>query len=307
MKTLTRVVIPSLLSISLIAGASNLEQEVEYNSPKPVPDVTLDLVQEVFGMNLDNASGMKKILLLAIGMDHTTLGSPNVNQNVGIPFIVDRGPNYWVSKLINKEYDIDVLVNNALLLLFSKENIHGAEKAAMQLLSKAADMGYWPADYYMADYNITNKLAKDFDDISTVTTSIVDPELKKIAADTMAKFNNCAQMGFAPCQYRVGFWLTSSENGLKDGIEVLKSAIKTTLADKRYQGILNGSLIKAAKEIVMKGDFVGMDDDMRKDYFYLMNDQIKLIEQSRGMPSDIYAASKDTLQPVLDYIGKNTN
>ena len=285
MNSRVKICIPALLSFSLVVGATDIESAVNQDPPKIAPEVTLDRVQEIFGFNLDTAEGMKKILLLAIGMDHTTPGSPNHDQDIGIPYIIDRGPGYWVSKLTSKEYEVDVLVNNALLLLFSKAEIPGADEAAMHLLSKASDKGYWPADYYVADYNITHKLARDFDDVSTVTTTIVDSDLKKLASDTMAKFNNCSQMGFAPCQYRVGFWLTSTEPGLKDGIHVLKNAIKTTLADKRYQGIMNGSVIEAAKEIVMKGDFAGLDDVVRKEYFKLMNDQIILLEKSKNIPA----------------------
>lgn len=291
-----------LFSLALTAGAANSEVAVEYDEVKVAPEVTLDVVQEIFGFNLENAEGIKKVFLLAVGMDHTTPSSPHVDQEIGIPYIVDKGPSYWVSRLKDEQLELEVIVNNALLLLFTKEDIPGAEKAATKLLSRASDMGYWPADYYVADYNIANYLSRDIAELTSTGAGISDPRLKNMAAETKAMFSSCAELGFAPCQYRLGFWMTSAENTMQDGMEVLMRAIKTTLADKRYQGILNGSVIEAAKEVVMKGDLVGIDRIVRQEYLTLMQDQIRLLQRGRGMTADVANASKDLLDPMLDFI-----
>ena len=302
MRFLNKYVGSALFSLSLTVAASGQEAAIEYEQTKVAPEVTLDVVQDIFGFHLDNADGLKKIFLLAVGMDHTTPGSPHANQDIGIPYIVDRGPSYWVSRLNDKQYDLEVIVNNALLLLFTKEDIPGGEVAATQLLSKASDMGYWPADYYIADYNIGNYLSRDVSELVSETTGIQDPKLKQIAADTMSKFNRCAEIGFAPCQYRLGFWLTSAENSMKEGLDILMHAIKTTLADKRYQGALNGSVIEAAKEVVMKGDLVGIDRIVRKEYLTLMQDQIRLLQRGEGMTADAADAAEKFVEPIMEFL-----
>jgi hypothetical protein len=302
MNMLSKLVGSALLTVSFAAGAADLETALDYTETKVAPEITLDVVQEIFGFNLDNAQGIEKIFLLAVGMDHTTPGSPHADQEIGIPYIVDRGPAYWVSRLQDKQYELEVLVNNALLLMFTKEEIPGGDKAAAGLLRKASEMGYWPADYYVADYNIANYLARDVTELATVTNGIQDPDLQRLASETMAKFNSCAELGFAPCQYRLGFWLTSAENTMKDGLEVLMHAIKTTLADKRYQGILNGSVIEAAKEVVMKGDLAGIDSIVRQEYLTLMQDQIKLLQRGKGMTADAAAATEQFIEPIMEFL-----
>lgn len=294
-----------IFSIALSASAANSEIAVEYDEVKAAPEVTLDVVQEIFGFNLENAEGINKVFLLAVGMDHTTPSSPHFDQEIGIPYIVDKGPAYWVSRLKDEQIELDVIVNNALLLLFTKEDIPGAEKAATKLLSSASDMGYWPADYYVADYNIANYLSRDITELTSKGVGIQDPRLKNMAAETKAMFSRCAELGFAPCQYRLGFWMTSSESTMKDGMDVLMRAIKTTLADKRYQGILNGSVIEAAKEVVMKGDLVGIDRIVRQEYLTLLQDQIRLLQRDKGMTTDAANSAERYVEPIMDYLRTN--
>lgn len=251
---------------------------ISYESIKAFPEVTFDKVQEVFGFNLDNAKGIKQILLLAIGMDHTTPGSPHMDQNVGIPFIVDTGPHYWINRFASGERKIDVLVNNALILLFGKDNNLEADLGARKLLQAASNLGYWPADFYIAEDNITTKLSADFSLAGDNGNFIADSNLRALATETMDKLSNCAEMGFAPCQYRLGFWLSSSPEGLKGGMEALKEAIKTTLGDTRYQGVMDTSLILAAREIVMKGDYAGIDSIVREEYLNLLKEHIASLQ-----------------------------
>lgn len=305
MRTLKTALGAVLLSMASVSFASTMEVPIDYGHTKVAPDVTLDVVQDIFGFNLDNAQGIEKVFLLAVGMDHTTPNSPHADQEIGIPYIVDKGPKYWVSRLQEGHYDLEVIVNNALLLMFTKEEIPGGKEAASKLLGKASEMGYWPADYYVADYNIANYLARDVTELATATNGIQDPDLKRLASETMAKFNSCAELGFAPCQYRLGFWLTSAENTMKDGLEILMHAIKTTLADKRYQGILNGSVIEAAKEVVMKGDLAGIDKIVRQEYLTLMQDQIKLLQRGEGMTADAAAATEQLIEPIMEFLKTN--
>ncbi|MEH6814697.1 MAG: hypothetical protein V7677_19355, partial [Motiliproteus sp.] len=217
------------LAFSAALAAPALAQAVT------APEVTYDRVQEIFGLNLETDESSKKLLLLAVGMDHTSPDSPFANQRIGIPFIVEAGPGYWVSRLKSGERKVEVLVNNALLLMFTDKEIPRKQEVARKLLEVAAESGYWPADFYIADFNLETKLSKDLQKTDYVRLPLRDNEqLRGVAEDTMARLNRCAEIGFAPCKYRIGFWLLGSEQTMPDGINVLKSAITTSIADRRY-------------------------------------------------------------------------
>lgn len=254
----------------------NEEQNSISNSVvlKPAPEVTLDVVQEIFGHNLDTQDATLKTLLLAIGMDHTTNGSPNAKSNIGIPYIVDAGPKYWVTRLIKKDYEVEVLVNNALLLLFSKEELPNAQQAADDLMLAASDKGYWPASYYIAERNLKQFLSKDLSKEATSFVEVSTEKLYAIGTDTMRRYNECAEIGFAPCQYRIGFWLANSEKSLTDGLNVLREAINTTINDTRYSGMLDGGIIRASEMIVFKGEEAGLDYVVREQYTKLIQAQL---------------------------------
>lgn len=241
-----------LSALSLSFFSSIAASESNRPAEKPFPEVTFDKVQEVFGHNLDTDDTVLKTLLLAIGMDHTSAESPHANERIGIPYIVHNGPGYWVARIKSGETKLEVLVNNALLMLFTEEAIPGAQKTAFALMKSAADKGYWPADYYVAESNLSKHLTVDYTEGSS-SVRVMDEKLMAIAKDTMTRFNRCADMGFAPCQYRIGFWLSNSTKTLKDGLDVLRTAIHTSSNDTRYQGVLDGALIMAAKKIVFKG------------------------------------------------------
>jgi len=267
---------------------SDVEQSVIDNSVsrKFSPEVTLDIVQEIFGHNLDTNDATLRTLLLAIGMDHTTNESPNFKSSIGIPFIVDRGPGYWVERLNSGDHETEVLVNNALLLLFTKEEIAKAKETAFQLMEAAADRGYWPASFYVAENNLTKYLAVDLSDESPLTEEKKSSSIQLIAKDTMNRYNECAKMGFAPCQYRVGFWLVGTKKTLKDGLEVLRLAINTTMKDTRYSDVLDDAIVLAAKEIVFKGEDAGLDYVVREEYTKLIKHQLSArsqeIEKAKG-------------------------
>ena len=109
-----------LVALSLSLFSSIAASESNSSAEKPFPEVTFDKVQEIFGHNLDTDDTVLKTLLLAIGMDHTSTESPHANERIGIPYIVHEGPGYWVARLKSGERKLEVLVNNALLLLFTK-------------------------------------------------------------------------------------------------------------------------------------------------------------------------------------------
>ncbi len=102
----------------------------------------------------------------------------------------------------------------------------------------------------------------------------------------MKRYNECAELGFAPCQYRIGFWLANSKKSLNEGLNVLRQAIKTTSKDTRYNGALDGAIIMAAKEIVFKGEQAGLDYVVRKEYTKLIQQQLSTltneVEQFNG-------------------------
>lgn len=288
---------PIITIISLLIIASNYSQaatdtalpDIKNNvlqstidnsvSRKHSPEITLDKVQEIFGHNLDTDDTTLQMLLLAIGMDHTTNESPHFDNPIGIPFIVDKGPGYWVSRLYVEDYKLDVLMNNALLLLFTKEDIPGAKEGAADLIAEASNRGYWPATFYVAETNLIKYLSQDFSKITPSTGEMNSTSIKTLAQNTMNKYAQCADMGFAPCQYRIGFWLANSQKSLSDGLNILQHAIKTTINDKRYKGVLDDAILKAAKEIVFKGEQAGLDFDVRKEYTQLIQYQLNALSK----------------------------
>lgn len=287
MKLMTIV---AALSLSLISSLAISEVEAPM-SGKPFPEVTFDKVQEIFGHNLDTDDTVRKTLLLAIGMDHTTTQSPHANQRIGIPYIVHEGPNYWVRRLRSGDRTLEVLVNNALLLLYTKEEIPKAKETGFALLKASAEKGYWPAEYYIAEVNLAEHLTLDYTS-ATPSTGLLDKSTKAIARDTMARYNRCAEMGFAPCQFRIGFWLAGSPKTISDGLNILRAAIHTTRADTRYQGVLDSAVIMAAREIVFKGEQAGMDSVVREEYANLIKQQLAALSKSGSRKGNGFAEDK---------------
>ena len=237
---------------------------------KPFPEVTFDLVSEIFGHNLDTSEERLQTLLLAIGMDHTTPTSPHFQEEVGIPFIVHYGPNHWVNRLTSGDMSVDVLVNNALLLLFAEADIPNREQAAFDLMKLASDKGYWPADYFVAETNLLNHLVRGPEVAIPMAPTIEASGLKQLAQDTMDAFSRCAEIGFAPCRYRIGFWLSNSQKTLQDGLKVLQAAIDVNLKDTRYEDKLDGALVAAAQELAERGGVINLDSDTVDQYKKLM-------------------------------------
>jgi len=266
-----------ILSVAIWGAvvAPTVAAETDANRAKPFPEVTFDRVNAIFGDNLDASDPRLKTLLLAIGMDHTSTSSPHKREQVGVPFIVHYGAHYWVNRLAAGDASIDVLVNNALLLLFAETEIPGREEAAYSLMTAAAGSGYWPADYFIAETDLQNHLVRDPVNIVPLSNEIDRSHLQEVAQKTMAAYNRCAELGFAPCRYRIGFWLSNSQPTLVDGLTVLQNAVNTTLRDTRYQGVLDAELVSATTALVEHGHLIGLTADMRQQYDQLLKSVLK--------------------------------
>lgn len=265
-KSLMGVALAALIGM---AGAVAEAGPPVYASPKPVPDLEPGQVQAIFGSNLETSKEELELLLLAVAMDHTSPNSPNINHNIGIPYIVGNGPKYWVNRLEQGDRSVDVLVNNALLLLYTKEEIPGGNELANDLLRAAASAGYWPADYYVAEIQLKENLVRDEKQFSLTANSIVDVHQKQIAQDTFSRLSRCAEIGFAPCQYRVGFWLLAEDERISDGVKALRQAVKTTLEDQRYNGVLDSLVSSAATMVAHYHKAAGLTGEERDGYAQL--------------------------------------
>lgn len=263
---LRKFILTCLITTS-IQLAANEPTDNGLRLPKmPAPHVSEEAFKDIFGEQLAKANGLKQQLLLAVAFDHTTEASPFQDQNIGIPYIVEFTPQYWVKLLALGDRSIDTLVNNALFLMFSKDRAPDADLAAIKLLNAAASQGYWPADFYLAEYQLKKHLVKQSESFQVVSSMLGNPETYAIAQDTMKKLNSCAEIGFAPCQFRIGLWMSHSPKTLKDGIEILRNAIQIALMDKRYNGIIDDSVALASGVIANHGFKVGLSETELSEY-----------------------------------------
>lgn len=191
------------------------------------PDVTHNEVNQLFGGNLNTATAEQNMLLLAIAVEQTNGGK----KGIGIPYIIESGPDFWVQRLNTNTPSVQSLMNNALLVLFTNEEIPDRNKHALRLIQLAANSGYWPAQFYVAEQ-----------------------ELKKGKfMDNHVAFGNlqsCAVANFVPCIFRIGFWLLESPQRKQEGIDTLKLAIYTATSDIRYKGYLKQTISLASKAIL---------------------------------------------------------
>ena len=192
--------------------------------PKLAPHMTEETVISHFGDRLTSAAREERILLTAIAFDHAAPGSPFHGDRVGIPYITGDGPAIWVQRLAEGKRDIATTVNNGLMLLFlNSSEIEPAQRrlGAIQLFEQAAEAGYWPVNYYLA--------------YALLTRSQVDLEQRRtdlVRAQTLLA--QCAEVGFAPCQYSLGFWALEHPSTASQGKEMLTAAIEITRRDERY-------------------------------------------------------------------------
>jgi hypothetical protein len=229
------------------------------------PMLQFNEVTAMFGRNLEPEPGLLQDLLLAVAVDHTASNVPDATKEIGIPYILSRGIAHWASRL-KKGAPLDVIVNNALYLLYSKDRSEESDKTALNLMKLAANKNYWPAKYYIAETNLKNYLAADYELNSKVKMLINDKSVQKIADVTMDYFVDCAKRGFAPCQYRVGTWLLTSEMHVAEALKALESTINTSMNDSRYKRIFDQRLGHAALILSSIGPEFGYSEEKINTY-----------------------------------------
>jgi hypothetical protein len=233
------------------------------------PNVTLEDVKAIFGDNLETKDPSLNELLLAIGIERTSESDQFQELRVGIPYIVDSTPDYWAQKLASGNRDIDTLVNSALLILFTDNNIPKSEQIVANLLGQAASLGYWPASTYMA--NIYGRELSRHALITPMKTEDRIHKSREIAQYRMDHLNACAEAGFAPCQYQIGFWLSESTEQVGNGFTVLREAVRTTLSDSRYSGYVDHNFKEAISYIYNRGEEFGLNKVAREQYLGLLS------------------------------------
>jgi hypothetical protein len=62
------------------------------------------------------------------------------------------------------------------------------------------------------------------------TTCSDDKEVER----TLRYLKNCAQIGFAPCQFQLGFWYLQETPTQMTGLNLLKAGIEAVGRDRRY-------------------------------------------------------------------------
>lgn len=196
------------------------------------PNATEQEVRSIFGGRLEEGDRAENLLLLAIAFDHHAEKSPTQTLKIGIPFITKTGPAYWV-RLLQQESNspsLDTLVNNALILTFTADPSYPIEvrrEAAGKMLAIAAKRNYWPAQVYLAErqLQVWNQRDKPI------------PATGEAAAEVEEVFNylsQCSRIGFAPCQFQLGFWYMQNPASLQAGIDLLRAGIEVVRRDRRY-------------------------------------------------------------------------
>ena len=226
------------LVAALLIACSPLVSATESESKDVTPALSETDVQALFGDRLSKADRAENLLLLAIAFDHQSQESPTHEQPIGIPFIADVGPGYWVM-LLQQEAStprLSTLVNNALILTFLQEEGHTEEarqQASQLLLQIAASQGYWPAKVYLAERTMARWV-----DSMTIQIPLKQEELADIPqAEQEQVFRylaECSQIGFAPCQFRLGFWYMQDGAKQEAAIEFLRAGVEVARRDTRY-------------------------------------------------------------------------
>lgn len=200
-----------------------------------VPEIRKQDVEERFGQRLKNATRAENLLLLGIALDTVNAESPFKDREIGIPYLVGDGAGYWALLLSQGDRSVDVLVNNALMLLFADKGDEVMPQidrtaAAVKLLTLAQREGYWPASAYLAEHYF--ELAAQ-PVLPPLIPDHIQSRYRKAAFDY---YMACTKVGFAPCHLKVGFWYLSDHKG-EAGLSYLKAGIELVGRDKRYMTI----------------------------------------------------------------------
>lgn len=278
-----------LITVLMLAACAASSEEA---SPTPAispsalaPNVSLEEVEDLFGSNLEYPEPEVQELLLAIGMERTSTGSRFREERIGVPYIVYDTPVAWVSRYRTGDKSVDTLVNMALVMMISKSKSESTYRVGVDLLRKAAEKGYWPASAFTAGEYL-RQAAEIGDKVGNNRfrdESIESKRMLLLGKLAMEHLNRCAEAGFAPCQYRIGFWLANSADKPTEGVEVLRHAIKSTLQDNRYQGYVDESFFHAVQVIYDLGESAGLSHAMREQYRGLLEGYSKGSQQSLNM------------------------
>lgn len=197
-----------------------------------VPEIRKQDVEERFGQRLKNATRAENLLLLGIALDTVNAESTFKDREIGIPYLVGDGAGYWALLLSQGDRSVDVLVNNALMLLFadkSEEVLLPVERttAAVKLLTMAQREGYWPASAYLAEHYFELAVQPVF---PPLIPDHIQSRYRKAAFDY---YMACTKVGFAPCHLKVGFWYLS-DHKVEAALPYLKVGVELVGRDKRY-------------------------------------------------------------------------
>lgn len=209
-----------LFSISLLPLVAHSTEQLAVQTP----NISEEEVISVFGQSLFKGGRSENLLLLAIAIDNQSSTSPTAQEKIGIPFILDAGPGYWVRLLQMNESTLDVLVNNALMLLYMRSNggehMEQRKVAAYRLLELAAHKGYWPAMAYIAE-----------ETLNTANSNTSEAKIKQ----SFHFLNQCAAVSFAPCQFKLGIWYLNNDSKPGAWLPFLQSAVEIATKDERYK------------------------------------------------------------------------
>jgi len=196
------------------------------------PEIRKQDVEERFGQRLENATRSENLLLLGIALDAVNAESPFNDREIGIPYLVGDGAGYWALLLSQGDHSVDVLVNNALMLLFADKDDEVMPQvdrtaAAIKLLTLAQKKGYWPASAYLAEHYF-DLAAQPV--LPPMIPDQIQPGYRKTAFDY---YKACTKVGFAPCHLKVGFWYAADEKP-EAALPLLKAGVELVSRDRRY-------------------------------------------------------------------------
>lgn len=270
------------LIAALVIVCSPLVLAVGSDSKDAAPDLSETDVQSLFGDRLENADRAENLLLLAIALDHQSQETPTRDALIGIPYIADAGPGYWVMLLQQEGHTprLSTLVNNALILAFLEElghSQHVRQEASSKLLTIAASQGYWPAKVYLAE----RKMAHWRDLMTTQVplrsegpTEVAQGELEQV----FSYLTDCSHLGFAPCQFRLGFWYLQDENKQDAAIEYLRAGIEIVRRDARYTQSKESMMDMTNALRVLSTPLSGLPSEERDAYLSLLQEVEAILE-----------------------------
>lgn len=268
------------LLIALILSPSWATESVE--DTKRAPDIEQGDIDALFGSRLETGERQDNLLLLAMAFDHQSESSPTRDQNIGIPFIVDAGAGFWVRALQEGDTHLDVLVNNALLLLYLNEpgaSMEERRHVADILMEVASSQGYWPADVYLVEHAISG-----WSDQVDAPIPLGLEQATISEAEREALFNrlsSCARIRFAPCMFRLGFWYLSDPSKHEAGVVLLRGAVEITRRDRRYLSSAESLMDMQAALAVFQDPMIDMPSDQREAYATLAAEVPSIIKELR--------------------------